>query len=327
MVSFAIHQFIDAWPTGWMKAIVDVERQPKPAYFAYREALTPLLPNIRTDRWQFYSGEPIRCEFWICNDTAAVPANATLAWELEVNGKVIQAQRAPADVKPVQATFQGFSAIPAPVVAERTPGKLRLALFDGAKLLHDTAIDVEFFPAPPPSSEAVQLVSRGGVAERLVQQLGAAVKADAPVLLIDDFAAYEQRRSEIDRAIQQGAQAVFLDLPPGGFVLPGSPAPVTLQAANPLFLSRDTGHPLVTGFAPFDFRLWFNESAGYITPLLAAKFDGAAWRAILRTQGSLAAAERPFGKGHVILCQVLLADRVKTSPVARMFAERLLRPR
>ena len=31
MMSFAIHLFIDAWPAGWMKAIMDVDRNPKKA--------------------------------------------------------------------------------------------------------------------------------------------------------------------------------------------------------------------------------------------------------------------------------------------------------
>jgi hypothetical protein len=33
MSSFAVHLFIDAWPAGWMKAIMDVDRQPKKAFF------------------------------------------------------------------------------------------------------------------------------------------------------------------------------------------------------------------------------------------------------------------------------------------------------
>ena len=38
MISIAILLFIDAWPSGWMKTIVDCEREPKPAFFAYRDA-------------------------------------------------------------------------------------------------------------------------------------------------------------------------------------------------------------------------------------------------------------------------------------------------
>ena len=39
MTSNAIHLFIDAFPSGWINAIMDVDRNPKPAYFAYRDAL------------------------------------------------------------------------------------------------------------------------------------------------------------------------------------------------------------------------------------------------------------------------------------------------
>ncbi len=51
MNSFAVHLFIDAWPAGWMKTILDTERTPKPAFFAYRDALAPILVSLRTDRF------------------------------------------------------------------------------------------------------------------------------------------------------------------------------------------------------------------------------------------------------------------------------------
>lgn len=91
MNSFAIHLFIDAFPSGWMKTIVDVDRQPKPAYFTYREALTPLMTNLRSDRLTFYSGEEISLEAWICNDLNESPVNTTLHYCVEMDGKVLQA--------------------------------------------------------------------------------------------------------------------------------------------------------------------------------------------------------------------------------------------
>ena len=72
MTSFAIHLFIDAFPSGWMKAIMDVDRGPKPAYFAYRDALTPLMANLRSDRHAFFSGEEVRLEDWGYNDLVTV---------------------------------------------------------------------------------------------------------------------------------------------------------------------------------------------------------------------------------------------------------------
>ncbi len=69
MVSNAIHLFIDAWPSGWMKTIMDCKRQPKPAYFEYRNALEPIMVSLRTDRFTYFEGEEISVECYVCNDT------------------------------------------------------------------------------------------------------------------------------------------------------------------------------------------------------------------------------------------------------------------
>lgn len=66
--SFAIHLFIDAWPDGWMKAIMDCERTPKPAYFTYRNALKPVIVSLRTDRYTCFKGEEIKIDTFLCND-------------------------------------------------------------------------------------------------------------------------------------------------------------------------------------------------------------------------------------------------------------------
>jgi hypothetical protein len=324
MVSFAVHLFIDAWPTGWMKALVDVERQPKPAYFAYRDALTPLCANIRTDRWQFFAGEKMKCEFWIFNDTHNVPVKPRLAWELEVDGKVVHAQRATATVHEMESTFQGFTAIPVPEVTKRTSAKLRLALIDGDKLMHDTSIDVVLFPRAKPLDVAVQIVgAKNGPAERLVRELNLKVKRDATIYLIDDYAAYEKSRGLVDPEVEKGARVIFLNLLKGEYVLPGS-TKVTVQSANPHFVSRATGHRMVEGFQPFDFGFWYDQKADMLTPLGNGKFSGEGWNPILKAQGINAAAERTVGRGRVILCELFLADRVSANPTARMFVERLL---
>lgn len=70
MVSNAIHLFIDAWPSGWMKTIMDCERNPKQAYFAYRNALEPVMLSLRTDRFTYTAGEEVAIEVFLCNDTS-----------------------------------------------------------------------------------------------------------------------------------------------------------------------------------------------------------------------------------------------------------------
>ncbi len=80
-VSFAVHLFIDAWPAGWMKTIMDCERTPKKAYFAYRNALTPVLLSFRTDRTTFYDGETVKIESYLSNDLNS-DVNGTVTYVL-----------------------------------------------------------------------------------------------------------------------------------------------------------------------------------------------------------------------------------------------------
>ena len=90
MVSNAIHLFIDAWPAGWMKTIMDCERRPKPAYFAYRNALEPVMISLRTDRFTCYEGETVSIEAYLCNDTDT-EIHGALVFELyNENGSLLK---------------------------------------------------------------------------------------------------------------------------------------------------------------------------------------------------------------------------------------------
>jgi len=74
----AIHLLIDAWPSGWMKTLLDVDRVPKLAYFTYKESLAPLKVALRCDRWQVYEEETIEVEVWMLNDTNKNYNNLTI---------------------------------------------------------------------------------------------------------------------------------------------------------------------------------------------------------------------------------------------------------
>lgn len=92
-VSCAIHLFIDAWPTGWMKTIVDVDRIPKPAYYAYRDALTPITLSLRTDRERYWGGETTDIELWLCNDTNRTNESVSAHRQLEeLDGTVVHSE-------------------------------------------------------------------------------------------------------------------------------------------------------------------------------------------------------------------------------------------
>jgi hypothetical protein len=148
MNSIAVHLLIDAWPAGWMKSLMDCDRQAKPAYFAYREALTPLAVNLRPAAFYCFSGDSLSIPAWVCNDTLAVPAGASLRYQVELGGKILRTGSAPATVLAGAPQYQGSLEFAAPAVETWQPLTIRFGLFgaDGA-LLHDTSIDLELFPA------------------------------------------------------------------------------------------------------------------------------------------------------------------------------------
>ena len=342
MNTFAVHLFIDAWPAGWMKAIMDCDRQPKKAFFAYRNALTPLMVSLRSDRVAFRSGEPINLEAWICNDTIGVPPKARLAYQLEIEGQVVQAGRTAAHVPACSTAPQGVIPFQAPAIDKRTQATARLALVDrkGAVLDH-TSVTVNLFPPLPAVARQKVLVlgDRKGPAATLVRQLGlqpAFTGAPQPqqTILIDNPDLYHQHQEQIDQAVQKGARAVFIELPTGSHRLAGDTVTVEpCGMGQRHFVSRDTGHPLVRDFEPNDFKFWYDASVGYVTPILDSVVTAPGWTPILlsgngnwqgKWEPAPAAIEKPAGQGAYRLCQVKLLHRLNANPPAELFTQKLL---
>ena len=337
MVSFAIHLFIDAWPAGWMKTIMDCRRHPKPAYFAYRNALAPLAVNCRTDRNSGTSGESIEVEAWICNDPNEVPDGIELSYQLERNGKVTHSARIPARIRGNEAVFQGFIRFQLPAVSQRETVTLRLGLLSATgETLHDTSQEIGVFPVLTHASTCGTPRVLGGEKARLLASeitLGPST-APSSLWIIDDPAALED--SEVLDAVALGATALVIELPPGEYRIAGSKIICEVTDMEKRhFVARAMDHPLASLFRENDFKFWFDPDLDRAAPLLETLFfTDATWKPILRTgQGgwgrawepALAAAEKLHGKGRFIVCQITLAGRL-TNPVGRLFARHITSP-
>lgn len=338
MNTFAIHLFIDAFPSGWMKAIMDCERRPKKAFFAYRNALAPVLPSLRTDRFRWFSGEPLKLEAWVSNDTSRTLDKYELRYQLEMNGKVFAGGRSAMSVPACESDFQGWLTAVAPEVAERTVLTARLAVVDeSGQQINDNSMDIEIFPRTERNTVAsVAILGRkSGLAAALLSDLGAAVTqteslANCAAILIDDFNIYQTRSDEVDAAVANGARAVFLELPPGRYQIADSFVTVKTSGFNPLhFVSCQTGHSLVAGFSAHDFRHWYDPGKDCIVPFLASTLKAPDFNAVLTAgntdeQGhwgqALAVAEKKSGRGEYVICQIKLAGRITTNPPAEKFA-------
>lgn len=149
MITFAIHLFIDAWPSGWMKTIMDCKRNPKSAYFAYRNALEPIMLSLRTDRFTYYSGEDVKIEAHICNDTQAEGRNYTVVYELyDKNGNLVMKGDKSASLTACSAKYSSSACFEAPQVGDREKYLLKAILLDadGKAITYNTQ-GIEVFRA------------------------------------------------------------------------------------------------------------------------------------------------------------------------------------
>lgn len=335
MITFAVHLFIDAWPSGWMKTIMDCERQPKKGYFAYRDALSPLLPSIRTDRTKFFECEKIRMEAWISNDLPKVPQGLSFHYQLECDGKVIFAQKTKAEIDICKSTFQGYIEFNTPEVIDRKSMTVRVAIIDSDGItVNDNYTDIEIFPQVNTFNESVCLIGNNGPARKLANELSLKttnIAEDSNVMLISDFTEYKDNEALINQKVKNGARAVFLELAKEDkYEIAGSIVDVKTSRFNPLhFASRKTGHKLVDGFKEFDFNYWYEKESDMIKPIIESTFTCDDFEPVLTAGNAdqnsnwtkvLAVGEKKYGKGSFIVCQIKLAGRTSTNPTAKIFA-------
>lgn len=343
MVTFAYHLFIDAFPEGWTKAIMDVDRNPKQAFFAYRDALTPLMVNLRTDRFKFFSGETAKIECWICNDTLEYLRHVSIHYQILINGKIVSASKVEGRVDGCDSRFQGFISFPLPEVKRASDCKIQAALiaFDGS-MLHSTELSVELFPQKEKYQGKVCMLGTSGARwENFHDELGwncitlQEVQAQ-DTIIVAGGQAYVEKKDEILTKVHSGARLLMLELEEGSYDVGESQVVVKNCSMLPLhFASRNTGHKLVDGMSADAIRYWYDEEKQYITPLLDATFVAENFREIAVStnqdengswQQAMAIGECSYGAGKIAVCQVKLAGRVGSNPTARELALRLMNP-
>jgi hypothetical protein len=322
-----------------MKAIMDVDRVPKRAWFAYHDALSPLAVSLRCDRTQVWSGETVPVDVWVCNDGVKTPEGARVVYEIRQEGRTLAHGASVATIEPCAPRAQGRIAVPIP----ETQGRSRIevaATLTGAdgSAIHDSTLTLEVFPEPMPAAGEAWLPARSAAAERFLSTVGLKIStkplAQSELVLVTDLATYEERAAEIAAAVRGGATAVLLNLPVGEYELGSAKLQVQKAGMGPRhFVSPATGHPLVEDLEWSDFKFWHFDSLGRPAPILHTVLEGEEWTPILLSgdggwlrpwRYTPAAVERCDGQGRWRVCQVELAHCVETNPVAHLFARRLL---
>jgi len=342
MVTFAIHLFIDAWPTGWMKCIMDCERRPKKAFFAYLEALRPKLVTLRMDRWHYFEGEAIEAEAHISNDTHDT-GPLDLYYSIEKSGKALVSGKRKIAPAKLGSRYVGHIAWKAPPVSRRTTFTVRATLVERktGQPVSESSWPVHVLPKPESKLPAVRRWK--GRTPDWLRKLGTPSGRRSDTLVADG---QRLRHGELENLVEEakaGARVILYQLPVGEHAIDGETVCIVETANGPRYCaSRNTGHPIVSPFQPNDFRFWLDETTDYPTPFHDTNFVSENWVPIVRSATGLprshplapptdrifrpshVVAEKPVGEGSVVVCQLRLDNYVNAHPVARLFAERLL---
>jgi len=297
MNTFAIHLFIDAFPSGWMKAIVDCERNLKPAFFEYKRCLAPVFCSIRSDRFSFFGGEEIALESYLCTDEGNEIDE--IRYYALLDGRLIASETA----TPIAGKSQGRISMKLPNISYKSDLKVYMgAFFKGElKAFVEECFKVYAFEELKPCS-------------------------------IVPFSEYAQNKAYFDIKAQNGATVIIGDMPIGTIHIGDTDILVKLNAMNPIyFVSRDTGSRYTKGIDKNEFGWLYDSKEDKVTPIVYSTFSGDGLIPILKTtnksekgkwEDSYACAEMPFGKGKFIILQVDLKKRDQ-NPVVVKFLNNL----
>lgn len=339
MNTFAIHLFIDAWPAGWMKTLMDVKRIPKKAWFAYRDALSPLAVSQVCNRTAGFEGETLSVEIWIANDLDEVPQGLKLDYSILEGDRVLSGGRSDAVVERCTPSSQGWLEVLLPSTNCRTLVTSVVTLLDeSGAAIHDSRCAFLVFPKVVRARTKVTVLGEDPDAMEMVRSLGFEPTGGEIVpgrsILIVDHASYLALSDQVDAAVKQGSVAVFLSLKEGVRRIGGHGVSVGRAGMGSRhFVSCDSVHPLVQGFEREDFKFWHDERFGHPSPILHTVLEADGWTPILlsgdggwaRPWGSVpVAVEMEEGLGCWRICQVDLLSRVRTNPAATEFAQRFL---
>ncbi|MCC7495179.1 MAG: hypothetical protein IT204_22715 [Fimbriimonadaceae bacterium] len=292
--------------------------------------------------WTFASGATVPRTLRIFNDTRFSDP-LTLTWTLSVGGAKVAGESSEHAVPPGgSVTLE--PTLKLPNVTDRTAGELVLTLAAKRAQVFRDVKPLAVLPPPTapvagkliaaapaglevydPAGEVRAWLTARALPHRVVESLEA-VTPTAPLLLLgrNSLTAREATSSRLAAWAAAGKRVIVLeqDHP---LRYQGLPAEMEATASDGrLAFPEDLGHPLLRGLQPPDFFTWAPDERvyrnAYAKPTRGAK---SLVQAGPRLQHSLL-AEVPCGQGLLLVCQMLVAEKLAASPVAAQLLLNLL---
>ncbi|MCS7459770.1 glycoside hydrolase family 2 [Paenibacillus doosanensis] len=218
VVSTAIHLLIDAWPAGWMKALVGADRIPKPAYFTYKQCLEPVRVNLRCDRLKVYEGETMEIEAWLLNDTDQSYEGCRIIATLRDGQRDYGSYEMTCDLPQTSSRYAGTIRFSVPPTAERQPFFIDAALIDE----HGAELNAERFRfeafarmrrLQPKPVRASYLDSESEVLCSLLDLESSSYEEDDAqdgAIIVSTKEAFVRHRTSLLEKVRHGATAMFI---------------------------------------------------------------------------------------------------------------------
>lgn len=335
MNSFAIHLFIDAWPNCWMKAIMDCERTPKPAWFVYRDALTPLSVQVESERTAFFGGQKYPVKVWVCNDTHETP-EAVLKYTLELNGRVVNSGSVPAVVPTIQeaVSFQGYLPVEVPAVKQKSTMVVRVGLFDKAtgKAIHEDKMESVVYPTEKCSKQPrVYVVGESDDTKAIFEQFGLTeVVRSGEILptdlvIVADSLLETAMQSKIAAAVKAGARALLLkEAMSSKSSLFDLNLSVDVADKDSWIVFRNVSHRWLAGSESTDLK--YNYSSALQAPErhYYRLFTAPEMTPVLTYREQMVVGEKQEGKGSWVICSLKLKGKLDTTPTLSRMVRKIV---
>lgn len=270
ILSTAIHLLIDAWPSGWMKTLVDCTRTPKPAYFEFKKCLVPVRVNLRTDKFRLYSGETGEVEAWILNDTHKSLIGYTIQATLRDESRDYGSYQSKVDAQPVCPTYAGTIKVALPLVDDRRWIYLDAALLDDkGNIVNQERMLLEVFARRQKRiCRSVMYLGKtqNSIIKALeIQPIQYDRDGERPnVLLIDAIDDFYGEQNTVLAWLKDGTRLILAgDEIKEGITI--GDMDIAIKEMNGLtFVARNQNHELTRSFGPRDFSYPYNKNTDEI---------------------------------------------------------------
>jgi hypothetical protein len=350
MVSTAVHLLIDAWPAGWMKTLVGVDRIPKPSYFSFKRSLEPVRVNLRSDRWKVYAGDEAEIEAWILNDTPDTFTGCHTVVTVRGEDRDYSSYMTGCGVNAVSAAYAGTVKFTVPGVRGRKKIYTDASLIgpDG-RIINSERFCTEAFERYD-VKDATAVAYLGENASVLASDLDIdafpynSCDGRFDVLIVSDHEKYDENWKGIEEAVREGSNIIFIepDQHEKGWSFAGRDVKYINITADEkegvFFLARDEKDSVTREFDPEDFSYLYNAGTDMIDFIAVNRMEAADLKPILFTYAKPSFSDRvtgekrrlpaagslEYGKGKAFFLSLCLSGRTGKNPVLDRFLKNMI---